>query len=294
MNQMPTQTTTQQINPHANPQTPQYTQQSQLRGNQPNITNPTPTKLAPATLPNIPSNKPIPQQNQTPRSMVPETTKIKTIEKEKFYFNFNFDTLEINEGDKKKECLTEVYKKLKNPYGDDKVIEKMKRDIEEMVHSQQTKENMYADGEDQVQKRVKPNPMAHKETNLLTNIQPKEIPSTSSAYNNELQDIKKDYRFKVEEKINNPGNPFLDVIIYKNNASLHDKIVLRLNKIGQFKISIQEMANLSDFAVEYQEALNDALIHGKLKKILELWLEFLDKLSERALLKLNDFDELFG
>jgi len=54
------------------------------------------------------------------------------------------------------------------------------------------------------------------------------------------------------------------------------------------------MANLQDFFIDYQDCLEDALAKGKLKQILELWLEFIDKITNKAKSKINALDELFG
>ncbi len=54
------------------------------------------------------------------------------------------------------------------------------------------------------------------------------------------------------------------------------------------------MAHMQDFLIEYRDKLEEALTKGKLKQILELWLDFIVQFSMKAESKLNYFDELFG
>lgn len=54
------------------------------------------------------------------------------------------------------------------------------------------------------------------------------------------------------------------------------------------------MANLTDFFVEYQNKLNEALQKGKLKEILELWVDFIEMNAKKTETKVSALDELFG
>jgi len=104
------------------------------------------------------------------------------------------------------------------------------------------------------------------------------------------------------------GNLVLKISLDNDGIiSFHDKLVVRLEKDAIPKISIQgdyffekltqfllEMANLSEFFIEYKDMLEDALTKGRLKEILELWLEFIEKCAMKLESKLSAFDDLFG
>ena len=66
--------------------------------------------------------------------------------------------------------------------------------------------------------------------------------------------------------------------------------------ISHFRDShlLLEMANLSDFFIEYTDMLEDALTKGRLKEVLELWLDFIEKCASKLESKLLAFDDLFG
>ena len=53
------------------------------------------------------------------------------------------------------------------------------------------------------------------------------------------------------------------------------------------------MARSTEFFFEYQDKLNDALVKGKLKDILELWLTFIEKGNMKVESKVNDLDDIF-
>lgn len=55
-----------------------------------------------------------------------------------------------------------------------------------------------------------------------------------------------------------------------------------------------EMAHSSDFYIENQDQLNYALVKGKLKEILDLWLQFIEKEDMKMESKVTDFDDVFG
>ena len=54
------------------------------------------------------------------------------------------------------------------------------------------------------------------------------------------------------------------------------------------------MAHSSDFYIENQDQLNYALSKGRLKEILELWLQFIEKEDMKMESKMTDFDDVFG
>lgn len=51
------------------------------------------------------------------------------------------------------------------------------------------------------------------------------------------------------------------------------------------------MNRLNEFFVQYKDSLNIALAKVKLRQMLELWLEFVEKCEEKSKLKLIDFDD---
>jgi len=268
-----------------------------------NAPNNTPIKNAPALLPNQPTpstamNKPM-QNSQTTRMLIenPSQQQIarpKNVEKEKFLFNFNFDS-EIYDPEKKKEILTEVYKKIKNPYGDIQVIERFKKEVEMQLESQANRQKKLMNTEDLLDKRIKINPNGQRETNMMDSYIQRETPSVTSFYSQELQEVKKDDRFKVEEKIPMGGNvQSIEATIYKSGGSLHDKIVVRINRNGPAKIEILETIQIENFLDTYRSELNEAITHGKLKVILHLWLDFLDQLERKSMDKLVALDEIFN
>ncbi len=56
------------------------------------------------------------------------------------------------------------------------------------------------------------------------------------------------------------------------------------------------MANLSEFFIDsdHKDNLEDALTKGRLKEVLEYWLEFIEKCAQKLESKLSAFDDLFG
>jgi hypothetical protein len=76
--------------------------------------------------------------------------------------------------------LTEVYKKIKNPYGDIQVIERFKKEVEMQLESQANRQKKLMNTEDLLDKRIKINPNGQRETNMMDSYIQRETPSVTS------------------------------------------------------------------------------------------------------------------
>jgi len=64
-----------------------------------------------------------------------------------------------------------------------------------------------------------------------------------------LTALKNDQRFKVYPK--DVGYQGIELTVYQNNGSWHDKIVLKVNKNNAPRIKIIEMARVEDFITDF-------------------------------------------